>query len=913
MSANTLKTTCPYCGVGCGIEATIIDADKHQLSIAGDPSHPANFGRLCSKGAALADTVSLENRLLYPEVDGRQVDWDAALAHVATKFNQVIAEHGPDAVAFYVSGQLLTEDYYVANKLMKGFIGAANIDTNSRLCMSSAVVGYKRAFGADAVPCNYEDLELAELIVLVGSNAAWCHPIAFQRIRKAKAKQPALKIVVIDPRQTSSCDIADLHLAIKPGMDGLLFNGLLAYLAEAGALDRDFITGHCEDFAAALTAAKASATTVVDVAEQCGVTTQELQQLFTWFAESNKVVTVYSQGINQSSSGSDKCNAIINCHLATGKIGKPGCGPFSFTGQPNAMGGREVGGLANMLAAHMDLDNPRHVDSVKRFWESPRIADTPGLKAVDMFDAVADGRIKAVWIMATNPVVTMPDADKVRQALRQCEFVVVSDCMANTDTVELAQVKLPATGWSEKDGTVTNLERRISRQRPLFLPSGEAKPDWWIISQVAKRMGFSGFDYQSSAEIFKEHAALSGFENDDAHGLRDFDISGLASLDATQYDALLPIQWPVTPHAPEGTARLFENARFFTETGKARFIAIEPRAPFHSPTPGYPLTLNTGRIRDQWHTMTRTALSAKLNHHKPEPFVEIHPDDAAHWMLQDNELAQIESRWGRVLARVNISETQQPGSVFMPMHWSGQFSSHGRVCAVVNPVVDPWSGQPESKQTPVRITPWNTRWQALILSRQALRFDGLEYQVKSKSDGFWQYRLAGQDGIADLVQWVRTLLMSQLPKSNDYLEYRDAAAGVYRLAQLQEQQLSVCLFVSRKGDLPGTEWLSSLFAKPQLSRKERLSLLSGVPPRGESDTGKIICSCFNVGEKTILQAIAHQKISSVAGIGDCLSAGTGCGSCLAELKSLLTQAQNSPAPRYSQSPEVVPCPAPEIS
>jgi assimilatory nitrate reductase catalytic subunit len=624
----------------------------------------------------LCDTVSLENRLLYPEINGQRSDWDSTLSHVAQRFNSIIAEHGPAAVAFYASGQLLTEDYYVANKLMKGFIGTANIDTNSRLCMSSAVTGYKRAFGADVVPCNYEDLEQAELIVLVGSNAAWCHPIAYQRMRRAKEQNPALKVVVIDPRVTSTCDIADCHLAIKPGTDGLLFNGLLAYLAETDTLDQAFIDAHCEGFAESLAAAQASAGDFDGLAAGCGLDAHDLAQLFAWFASTPKVVTVYSQGINQSSSGSDKCNAIINCHLASGKIGKPGCGPFSFTGQPNAMGGREVGGLANTLAAHMDLDNPADVDRVGRFWGSEQVANRPGLKAVELFDAIAEGTVKAVWIMATNPVVSMPDADKVKRALQQCEFVVVSDCIANTDTMQLAHVKLPASGWSEKDGTVTNMERRISRQRPIFALSGESKPDWWIVCRIAKRMGFTGFAYQTSADIFREHAALSGFENSSGYEKRGFDISAFADIRQDQYDDLNPIQWPVTSISTAGSARLFGDGRFYTDNGKARFMTIHPRGPVNQPDAEYPFVLNTGRLRDQWHTMTRTALAAKLNSHYPEPLVEIHPDDATRLGLTHHGLAQINSRWGDMLARVAVTLSQQPGSLFVPMHWTEQYSSN---------------------------------------------------------------------------------------------------------------------------------------------------------------------------------------------------------------------------------------------
>ncbi|MCK9608338.1 MAG: molybdopterin-dependent oxidoreductase [Methylomonas sp.] len=890
MSPSSIKTTCPYCGVGCGIEATLVDPEKHIVSIKGDAQHPANFGRLCSKGATLGDTVSLENRLLQPEINGRTTDWESALAHVAERFAAIIAEHGPDAVGFYVSGQLLTEDYYVANKMMKGFIGSANIDTNSRLCMSSAVVGYKRAFGADAVPCSYEDLEQAELIVLVGSNAAWCHPVAFQRIRRAKESNPGLKIVVIDPRATSTCDIADLHLSIKPGMDALLFNGLLAYLAETGSLDRDFIDRHCQDFVPALAAAQDSAVVFDELAAACGLPAHDLAQLFAWFAKLKKVVTVYSQGINQSSSGSDKCNAIINCHLASGKIGKPGCGPFSLTGQPNAMGGREVGGLANTLAAHMDLENPLHVDRVGRFWGSDRVANRQGLKAVELFDAIADGRIKAVWIMATNPVVSMPNADKIKRTLQQCELVVVSDCIANTDTMAFAHVKLPATGWSEKDGTVTNLERRISRQRPLFAPSGQSRPDWWIVCQIAQRMGFTGFDYQSSAEIFREHAALSGFENDSEHGIRDFDISAFADINQPQFDALPPIQWPVTAKAMHGTARLFSDGRFYTEQGRACFIPISPRVPFHATDADYPFTLNTGRLRDQWHTMTRTALAAKLNSHKPEPTVEIHPEDALRTGLKHAGMALITSRWGSMLARVDITVSQQSGSLFVPMHWTEQFSSRGRVGALVNPVVDPLSGQPESKQTPVRIEAWQPRWQALLLSRQALRIGGVEYQIKVKGDGYWRYHLAGQTEIDELRSWSKTLLANELQEPSESLEFSDIEIGDYRMASIEAGRLSACVFVTAQGGLPEPGWLCSLFAKPELTRRERLSLLGGLPPQGEQDVGRTVCSCFNVGEKTILQAIAKHKLDNVAGIGECLSAGTGCGSCLPELKTLLADA-----------------------
>ncbi|MDP3388687.1 MAG: molybdopterin-dependent oxidoreductase, partial [Methylococcaceae bacterium] len=504
---QTIQTTCPYCGVGCGISAQV-DAANRCVTINGDDSHPANFGRLCSKGSALGDTIELKGRLLQPSVYGRETNWTEALDLVADRFLDTIQKYGPDAVAIYGSGQLLTEDYYVANKLMKGFIGSGNMDTNSRLCMSSSVAGHKRAFGADTVPGCYEDYEHAELIILIGSNTAWCHPVSFQRIRAAKEANPSLKIVVIDPRRTASCDIADLHLPLASGSDAWLFNGLLNYVGHASRTNPTYIEQHTEGFAEALAAAENAG--ISQVAEQCRVNIEDLQRFYEWFATTDKVMSLYSQGINQSSSGTDKVNAIINCHLATGKIGKPGSGPFSLTGQPNAMGGREVGGLSHQLAAHMDFANVDDIDRVARFWGSRQIATKPGLPAVDLFDAIYDGKVKAVWIMGTNPVVSLPNADKVKQALQRCEFVVVSDCIANTDTTALAHVLLPAQGWSEKDGTVTNSERRISRQRALFKPAGNAKPDWWILTQVAQRMRFEqAFPYQSPVEIFREHAALS--------------------------------------------------------------------------------------------------------------------------------------------------------------------------------------------------------------------------------------------------------------------------------------------------------------------------------------------------------------------------------------------------------------------
>ena len=887
MTEQSILTTCPYCGVGCGINAKV-NRDKHQLTINGDKNHPANFGKLCSKGSALGDTIALNSRLLHPQTYGQRSNWSETLDLVADTFSRTIKQHGPDSVAFYVSGQLLTEDYYVANKLMKGFIGSANIDTNSRLCMSSSVAGYKRAFGSDTVPGCYEDYELAEMIVLIGSNAAWCHPVSFQRIRAAKERNPNLKVVVIDPRRTSSCDIADLHLAIASGTDTTLFNGLLNYLNVHNAIDQGYIAAHTEGFEQALQSAAASSAELNTIAQQCHLKPEKIELFFQWFASHNKVMSLYCQGVNQSTSGSDKANSIINCHLATASIGKPGTGPFSLTGQPNAMGGREVGGLSNQLAAHMDLDKPDDVERVGRFWGTNSMATKAGYTAVELFDAIDEGKIKAVWIMATNPVVTLPNADKVKQALKKCDFVVVSDCVANTDTLDLAHVKLPALGWSEKDGTVTNSERRISRQRALFTPAGEAKPDWWAITQVARRMGFEqAFQYTRSIEIFREHAALSGYENNPQQRLRDFDISAFKNIEQQSYDQLAPVQWPVNSQNPQGTRRLFSNGDFFTATGKAQFISITPRPPANPLTEEYPLVLNTGRIRDQWHTMTRTGLAAKLNQHKSEPFVEIHPLDANKLNLNHNSLALISSAWGTMVARVAITQDQKQGNLFVPMHWTGQNTTLGRVGALVNPAVDPVSMQPESKHTPVKIEPYQAQWHGFILSRSELHLDQLDYLIKIKGEHFYRYELAGNTTPKNLALWAKHKLLSNQTDRPQWLDYQDSSRGSYRAALIIDNRLKSIVFIAANSQLPERNWLTSLFVKEELDIDDRTALLTGLPPLGTADVGQIVCSCFNVGEKTILAEIKEKGLKTHQQVGLCLKAGTNCGSCVPEIKTLL--------------------------
>ena len=696
----SVSTTCAYCGVGCGVKAT--PNGDGGFDIAGDAAHPANFGRLCVKGSALGETIGLEGRLLHPMMrdDGalRQVSWDHALDHIAARWQAIVDEHGPDSVALYVSGQILTEDYYVANKLMKGYVGSANIDTNSRLCMSSAVAGHKRAFGEDVVPVNYDDLELADMVVLVGSNLAWCHPILFQRLMRAKEARPEMKIVVVDPRRTATCELADLHLPVRQGTDVWLFNGLFSYLADIGAVDPEFVAEHTNGLEAALAAASL---TPEEVSRVCRVNLHDLMEFYESFAATAKVITGFSMGVNQSGAGTDKVNSIINCHLIGGRIGQPGMGPFSITGQPNAMGGREVGGLANMLAAHMDLDNAEHRDAVQSFWDSPRIASTPGLKAVELFNAVEAGRVKAVWVIATNPVVSLPNADQVRRALSKCELVVSSDVVLATDSNEYAHVLLPALAWGEKDGTVTNSERRISRQRAFLPAPGEARADWQILAQFAQRLGYAGFEYGSARDIFAEHAALSAWRNSAADIPRAFNIGALASLSASAYDALPPTQWPahatVAAHAAATASgqRPFADGRFSHPDRKARFIPTPPRAPSNAPDEDFPLALNTGRVRDQWHTMTRTGRAPKLADHIPESFVDMHPQDALLCGVKEGELARISSQWGAMIARVQHGGGIARGSAFIPIHWNNQTASDARVGALVNPVVDPISGEPD--------------------------------------------------------------------------------------------------------------------------------------------------------------------------------------------------------------------------
>jgi assimilatory nitrate reductase catalytic subunit len=854
-----VKTTCPYCGVGCGV--TMTDG-----VIAGDESHPANAGRLCVKGATLAQTLDDSNRLTDPMVGGRAAPWDEALGLVAANFAEVIAKYGPDAVAIYGSGQFLTEDYYVANKLMKGFIGSANIDTNSRLCMASTVAGHMRAFGEDVVPGCYEDIDQADLLVFVGSNAAWCHPVLFERAQAARAAR-GTKIVVIDPRRTASAALADLHVPVAPDGDTALFNALLVALSNRGRLDEAYIAAHTSGFEAALAAARSDVQLNAEAA-----------QLIDWFCATERVVTLFSQGVNQSVAGTDKVNAIINVHLASGRIGRPGMGPFSLTGQPNAMGGREVGGLANQLAAHMRFDDAQDRAALAQFWGSPGLPKKPGLKAVDLFDAVARGQVKAIWIAATNPAESLPRAERVRAAIEHCPFVVVSDCWP-TETTRLANVVLPAAGWGEKDGTVTNSERRISRQRPFRSAPGQARPDWWMFAEVGRRMGFgAAFDYATPADIFREHAALSGVANG---GRRLFDISALSGMSDDEYEAMAPFQW--------GAARHFGQGGFVHEDGRARFIAVVPPAAAKRDA-SYPFTLNTGRLRDQWHSMTRTGFVPALMASAGEANFALSVADAAALGVAEGGLVRVTTRHASAVLPAAISAGQNEGSLFGAMHWTGAHSAAGSVSRLVGAARDPHSGQPAAKHERAAVTALPTLWYGLLQTRQAPVVQGQFHAARVPlAGGLTRLSLAGYKPLpagAAVGDWAARLCGADA--DDERVEFTDAARGAYRLGLYRGGQLIAALFLARaRARLPDAGFLDTLFLQGS-AQENRVLILRGAAVNLVPQS-KILCVCHSVPETTIRAAIAQNNLRSVAAVGAACHAGTNCGSCKGEIAELLTQ------------------------
>ena len=711
----TSQTTCCYCGVGCGI--VVKQEPNGRLSLEGDAQHPSSKGMLCSKGMNLHYTVmDQSDRLLYPQMrfnrnmPMQRVSWDAALERTAAVFNALIQKYGPDSVAFYVSGQCLTEEYYLVNKLIKGFIGSNNIDTNSRLCMSSAVVGYKLSLGEDSVPVCYDDIEEADLFLVEGANPAWCHPILWRRIEAHKAANPHVKIICVDPRKTDTARTSDLHLPIRPGTDIVLNNAIGRVLIEKKYIDETFIVNHADGFSAYRE--QVMQCSVEEAAQICGIAPDGIYTAATWIGRSKGFLSLWTMGLNQSVVGVNKNLSLINLHLITGRIGKPGNGPFSLTGQPNAMGGRETGGLANSLPAHREVTNAAHRADVEAFWNSPvKIADKPGLTATEMFDALTDDKVKAIWIINTNPLVSMPNVNAVEKALKNARFVVVQDVSSRADTVAFADVVLPAAAWLEKEGTMTNAERRIAYLPKVLDGPGEVLPDVEIIWRFAQKMGFGAdFDYTSASEVYQEYTRLTAGTN--------VDITGVS------YELLKQkrtVQWPYPQGAgiagdSAGTARLFTDGRFYTANGRAQIHAV-PDGNASEPTDDdFPLVLTTGRIRDQWHTMTKTGRVAKLNQHIPHPFLQIHPDDARTRSIQEGQLVTVRGRRGEVRVKAQLTEDVRPGLCFLPMHWGKLLNSNlNRANNLTSSLVDPRSKEPDFKFSAVEVVPYQKPVEKIVI------------------------------------------------------------------------------------------------------------------------------------------------------------------------------------------------------
>lgn len=864
-----MKTTCAYCGVGCGIR---LSREGERWQLQGDEDHPANGGALCVKGASLLESLAFPDRLLYPRWLGQRIGWEEALDTLAERFAAILAESGPQAIGIYLSGQLTTEDYYVANKLMKGYLGSANVDTNSRLCMSSAVVAHQRAFGEDLVPACYEDLELADLVVLTGANTAWTHPVLFRRLQQARARRPELRLVVLDPRRTMTAEQGDLHLALKPGSDVALWNGLCRYLLDSDGWDQAYVAQHVSGFEALAAALDDPAWQLDEVARSCGLSRSDLLGFYQLFARTPRTVTLFCQGINQSNQGVDKANAIINAHLLCGRIGKPGAAPFSMTGQPNAMGGREVGGLATQLAAHMGFGEAE-CHRVQRFWGSPTMVRGPGHKAVELFEAVHRGEIRALWVLGTNPAVSLPDGNRVREALSRCELLVVSEVTANTDTARLAHLLLPAAAWGEKSGTVTNSERTISRQRAFLPLPGEARPDWWALTRLARRLGFGeGFAYEHEHEIFCEHAALSGFENE---GARQFDISGLARLSRAEFEALEPLSWPVNADWPRGRARLFEDGRFATPDGRARLLPLAqhfPPQPEAGPGEDLSLLLNSGRLRDQWHTMTRTGHVPRLQEAEPWPRVRVGAASLLALGAREGDLVRLHNELGEALLLVGLDEGLREGEAFLPMHWTDSQCSQGAVNRLIAAVVDPLSGQPMFKQGRVQARAQPTRWQGLWCGRHDWR----------EPVDWWARRPLPEGNCTLLASWSDSPqgLWQRLGAEGHWLRL-PLKEGWLALALAGDRIEGILLVGERRPDIK-VDLLASLLGTPL--QAGALSQTLSLALAGES---RLVCSCLRVSEQRIVDAIIRQGVGELAGLQALLGCGSNCGTCLPEIDKLL--------------------------
>lgn len=906
------KATCCYCGVGCGV---IVQTDGEKVvGIRGDPDHPANFGRLCTKGSTLHLTarpvLQQQARALYPEMrfvrdaERERASWDGTLDYIARQFAETIREHGPDSVAFYISGQLLTEDYYVFNKLAKGLIGTNNIDTNSRLCMSSAVAGYKQTLGADAPPACYEDIEHAEVIFIVGSNTAYAHPVLYRRIEDARKKNPQLKIIVADPRRTDTAREADLFLPILPGTDVALFNGMLHICLWEDLIDTAYIDAHTEGFSALKQTLRDY--TPKFVAQTCGISEDDLVKAARWFGKSKASLSLYCQGLNQSSSGTAKNAALINLHLATHQIGKPGAGPFSLTGQPNAMGGREVGGLANLLSAHRDMANPQHRAEVARLWEVDDVPSKPGKTAVEMFEAIRTGEIKIVWIACTNPAQSLPEQKLVREALKNAKLVIVQEASKTTATVDYADVLLPATAWSEKEGTVTNSERRITRFKPVLPKPGEARHDWDIVTDFARRLERlmekrkTIFPYQGVEEIWNEH-------RESTRG-RDLDITGLSYRILEEEG---PQQWPFPEGAAAGRKRLYEDGIFPTGNGRAAFVNTAYKPVAEQADARYPFRLTTGRLRDQWHGMSRTGTVAQLYAHAPEPAVMLSRTDMDRRLLGNGDLVHVTSRRGSQILPALASDEIRSGQAFIGMHWGEEYLS-GRghdgngtfgVNALTIAALDPYSKQPELKHAAVKILKAELPWRFLafgwidetqVLALQsALRpymrkFSYASCTLFGREKTGVLFRAA--DDYPAEPEVIKEIEARFGIAGGGVLRYDDTRRGNARHILVRDGKLEA---LSLAGDISAEHWLKEYLETGQsVAALGRLLLMpSTKPPQGFRARGRIVCNCFNVAETEITEVLNATgdapPESALTAVQKRLKCGTNCGSCVPELKQMI--------------------------
>jgi len=925
MLLSEVKSTCPYCGVGCGviIETEGLGAGAKITGVRGDPDHPANFGRLCSKGSTLhltaSKAVNEQTRLLYPMLRAsrtqaqERVTWDAALGHASSRFASIIESHGVDAVGFYISGQLLTEDYYVFNKLAKGLIGTNNIDTNSRLCMSSAVAGYKQSLGSDAPPTCYDDVNHADCIFIVGSNTAFAHPVLFRRIEDAKLANPHLKIIFCDPRRTDTAELADLYLPIQPGADVMLFNGMLHIMLWEGWLDKAFIDTRTNGFDD-LKALVRDCTPEL-VAQTCGIRKEDLFTAAKWFATSKATLSLYCQGLNQSTSGTAKNTALINLHLATGHIGKVGAGPFSLTGQPNAMGGREVGGLSNLLSAHRDMANATHRLEVETLWGMDKLGlqvpAKPGLSAVELFEAAADGQVKALWIACTNPMQSMPDARTVRRALERAEFVVLQEAFATTETAAFADLLLPATTWGEKHGTVTNSERRISRVNSAVPAPGEARHDWQIVVDFAAALDRASpvfMAYESPEQIWLEH-------RESTRG-RDLDITGLsyALLDKA------PQQWPFAESSTsglQGKERLYEDGIFPTPDGKARFISKAYKPTFEVRESRFPFSLTTGRLRDQWHGMSRTGTLGRLFGHVPEPTVQMNEQDMVRRGLKAGELVHVTSKRGSVVLPVQASKEIGMSQAFIAMHWGGQFlsgkSSTGEQLLGVNALTTsafcPDSKQPELKHTAIKILKAElpqsllaVAWlplDAVHTARAALQKLMCEFDFASlvpfgqeavgeHRSGLLFRASSGYAPTFELLEKIEAILQLNTPQA---LRYRDKKNAQYRVALMNGEQMKGFLLA---GDASSGAWMQTLLQEDLSAQafRRRLLLPSPFAPEGAPAKAAQVCSCLNVSADKITACLMRtdgDDPTRLSHLQSELKCGTQCGSCVPTLKRMIRE------------------------